>query len=38
MSLNETEIQRIVMRLLREGYAALNYTERKVVDSLMAVC
>lgn len=38
MSLTETDIQRIVMRLLREGYAALSYTERKVVDSLMAVC
>ena len=38
MSLSETEIHHIVLRLLREGYAALTSTERKVVDSLMAVC
>ena len=24
--------------LLREGYAALNYAEQKLVDSLMVVC
>lgn len=38
MSLTETEIHQIVLRLLREGYAALTYSERKVVDSLMGVC
>ena len=34
MTQSETEIHRIVLRLLREGYAALSHTERKVVDSL----
>ncbi len=38
MSQSETEIHRIVLRLLREGYSALNAAQRKVVDSLMAVC
>ena len=38
MTQSETEIHRIVLRLLREGYAALNSAQRKVVDSLMAVC
>ncbi len=38
MSHTETEIHLILLRLLREGYAALNATQRKVVDSLMAVC
>ena len=38
MSLSETEIHPVVLRLLREGYAALTSTERKLVDSLMAVC
>lgn len=38
MSQSETEIHRIVLRLLREGYSALSAAQRKVVDSLMAVC
>lgn len=38
MSLSEAEIHHIVLRMLREGYAALTSTERKVVDALMAVC
>lgn len=38
MSLSETEIHHVVLRLLREGYAALTSTERRLVDSLMAVC
>lgn len=38
MSLSETEIHQIVLRMLREGYAALTFAERKVVDALMAVC
>ncbi len=38
MTQSETEIHRIVLRLLREGYSALNSAQRKVVDSLMAVC
>lgn len=38
MSQSETEIHQIVLRLLRDGYAALNSAQRKIVDSLMAVC
>ena len=38
MTPSETEIHRIVLRLLREGYSALTSAQRKVVDSLMAVC
>lgn len=38
MSLSETEIHHVVLRLLREGYAALTSNERRLVDSLMAVC
>ena len=38
MSPNEAEIHQIVLRLLREGYAALNASQRRVVDALMAVC
>ena len=35
MSQSETDIHLIV---LREGYAALSAAQRRVVDSLMAVC
>jgi len=38
MPASEIDIHAIVLRLLREGYAALNSAQRKVVDSLMAVC
>ena len=38
MSQSETDIHLIVLRLLREGYAALSAAQRRVVDSLMAVC
>ena len=38
LSQSETDIHLIVLRLLREGYAALSVAQRRVVDSLMAVC
>ena len=38
MSQSEEEIHQIVLRMLREGYAALTSAQRKVVDALMAVC
>lgn len=38
MSAGELEIHEIVLRLLREGYAALDAAQRKIVDALMAVC
>lgn len=38
MSASELEIHEIVLRLLREGYAALDAAQRKIVDALMAVC
>lgn len=38
MPASELEVHEIVLRLLREGYAALTAAERRVVDTLMAVC
>ena len=44
MPASEIEIHAIVLRLLRllrllrEGYAALTAAQRRVVDTLMAVC
>ena len=38
MPTGELEIHVIVLRMLREGYAALNAAQRRVVDALMAVC
>lgn len=38
MSQSEEEIHQIVLRMLREGYAALTSAQQKVVDALMAVC
>lgn len=38
MSAGEMEIHEIVLRLMREGYAALNTAQQKIVDALMAVC
>ena len=38
MPASELEVHEIVLRLLREGYAALTAAQRRVVDSLMAVC
>jgi len=38
MPTGELEIHAIVLRMLREGYAALDAAQRKVVDALMAVC
>jgi len=38
MSQTEREIHQIVLRMLREGYAALTSAQRSVVDALMAVC
>lgn len=38
MSAAELEIHEIVLRLLHEGYAALTAAQRRVVDTLMAVC
>ncbi|MDR6155668.1 hypothetical protein C8C95_2152 [Acidovorax sp. 99] len=38
MPASEIEIHAIVLRLLREGYTALTAAQRRVVDSLMAVC
>jgi len=35
---SEIEIHAIVLRLLREGYTALTAAQRRVVDTLMAVC
>jgi hypothetical protein len=38
MPASELEVHEIVLRLLREGYAALTVAQRRVVDTLMAVC
>lgn len=38
MPYTEAEIHRIVVQLRRAGYAALSAAQRKIVDSLMAVC
>ena len=38
MPASEIEIHAIVLRLLREGYTALTAAQRRVVDTLMAVC
>ncbi len=38
MPASELEIHEIVLRLLREGYTALTAAQRRVVDTLMAVC
>jgi len=38
MPAGELEIHEIVLRMLREGYAALDAAQRKIVDALMAVC
>lgn len=38
MPASELEVHEIVLRLLREGYAALTAAQRRVVDTLMAVC
>lgn len=38
MPASEREVHEIVLRLLREGYAALTVAQRRVVDTLMAVC
>lgn len=38
MPASEIEIHAIVLRLLREDYAALTAAQRRVVDTLMAVC
>lgn len=38
MPASELEVHEIVLRLLREGYAALTVAQRRVVDALMAVC
>ncbi len=38
MPASEIEIHAIVPRLLREGYTALTAAQRRVVDTLMAVC
>ena len=34
----EMEIHVIVLRMMREGYAALSAAQRRVVDAVMAVC
>lgn len=38
MPAGELEIHEIVLRMMREGYAALTAAQRRVVDALMAVC
>ena len=38
MPAGELEIHEIVLRMMREGYAALTAAQRRVVDTLMAVC
>jgi hypothetical protein len=38
MTPSEMDIHAIVLRMVREGYAALNAAQRKIVDTLMAVC
>jgi hypothetical protein len=38
MPYTEAEIHRIVVQLRRAGYATLSAAQRKIVDSLMAVC
>ena len=38
MPASEIEIHAIMLRLLREGYTALTAAQRRVVDTLMAVC
>ena len=38
MPAGELEIHEIVLRMMREGYAALSAAQRRVVDALMAVC
>lgn len=34
----DREINAILLRMLREGYHALSAAQRRVVDTLMAVC
>ena len=38
MPYSELEIQSAILRLMREGYAALIAVQQRIVDSLMAVC
>ena len=38
MPTGELEIHAIVLRMMREGYAALSAAQRRIVDALMAVC
>lgn len=38
MTAVELEIHGIVLRMMREGYAALTAAQRRTVDALMAVC
>ena len=38
MPYSELEIQAAILRLMREGYAALIAVQQRIVDSLMAVC
>jgi hypothetical protein len=38
MPSDELEIHQIVLRMLREGYAALSLAQRRVIESMMAIC
>jgi hypothetical protein len=38
MPTGECEVHRIVQRWLREGYAALSLAQRRVIESMMAIC